>query len=119
MRPRGEKPPLVVKSPTALHSQTSALFPVATLLIAFCGVQSTSELLNDLVLEETAVWLAWEEPGSRERVSLVTDRLKPLNGSTELTLIRENCPDEDARVSHLLGWNGLIDKLLVFFGDTA
>lgn len=110
---------MVVKPPTALHSQTSALFPVATLLIAFCGVQSTSELLNDLILEETAVWLAWEGPGSRERVSLVTYRLKPLNGSTELTLIHEHRPDEDARVSHTLGSNGLLDKLFVFLGDSA
>jgi len=71
------------------------------------------------VVPEKKLVFTWEWPGSRERESLVTFLLKAFDGGTELTLIHEHLPDEDARVSHALGWNGLLDKLLVFLGDSA
>ena len=53
----------------------------------------------------------------RNRESLVTFRLEPFDGGTELTLTHEHLPDEEARTSHEQGWNGLLDKLPVFLGD--
>lgn len=61
----------------------------------------------------------WEWPGSPERESLVTFRLEPFDGGTELTLVHERLPDEDARASHAQGWRGFLDKLDGFIGDPA
>ena len=58
----------------------------------------------------------WEWPGMPERESLVTFLLKPFDGGTELTLIHEQLPDEEARQSHARGWSGLLDKLVGFLG---
>ncbi|MDZ4310731.1 MAG: SRPBCC domain-containing protein [Cypionkella sp.] len=69
------------------------------------------------VVPKKKLVFTWEWPGSAERESLVTFLLKPFDGGTELTLIHRHLPDEEARVSHALGWNGLLDKLLVFLGD--
>jgi uncharacterized protein YndB with AHSA1/START domain len=71
------------------------------------------------VVPEKKLVFTWEWPGSRERESLVTFLLKPSDGGTELTLIHEHLPDEEARISHALGWNGLLDKLSAFLGDIA
>jgi uncharacterized protein YndB with AHSA1/START domain len=59
----------------------------------------------------------WEWPGMPERESLVTILLKPFDGGTELTLIHERLPGEEARKSHEKGWSGFLDKLTVFLGD--
>jgi uncharacterized protein YndB with AHSA1/START domain len=59
----------------------------------------------------------WEWPGMPERESLVTFLLEPFDGGTELTLIHEQLPGEDARNSHEAGWRGFLDKLHVFLGD--
>ncbi len=59
----------------------------------------------------------WEWPGSPERESLVTFRLEPIDGGTELTLVHEQLP-EDARSSHEQGWSGFLDKLNAFTGET-
>lgn len=72
---------------------------------------------RQVVPEKTLVF-TWEWPGMPERESLVTFRLEPFDGGVELTLIHEQLPDE-ARDSHEQGWNGLLDKLLVFLGDAA
>jgi uncharacterized protein YndB with AHSA1/START domain len=40
-----------------------------------------------------------------------------IHGGTELTLIHEHLPDEDARTSHEAGWSGFLDKLHFFLGD--
>ena len=53
--------------------------------------------------------------GTRE--SLVTFLLEPFDGGTKLTL-HERLPDEAACKGHEQGWSGLLDKLLIFFGDT-
>ena len=53
-----------------------------------------------------------------ERESLVTFLLEPSDGGTRLTLLHEHLPDEEARKSHEQGWNGLLDKLHPFLGDT-
>jgi uncharacterized protein YndB with AHSA1/START domain len=55
-------------------------------------------------------------PGAPEPESLVTFRLEPCDGGTELTLTHERLPDEEVRASHEQGWNGLLDKLPVFLG---
>ena len=55
-------------------------------------------------------------PGAPEPETLVTFRLTPFDGGTELTLTHERLPDEPARASHEAGWNGLLDKLPVFLG---
>jgi uncharacterized protein YndB with AHSA1/START domain len=47
----------------------------------------------------------------------MTFLLEPFDGGTELTLIHEHLPDDEARKSHEKGWTGLLDKLPVFLGD--
>lgn len=84
-------------------------------------------LLNGEELNPTGVYqtvvpgrklvFTWEWPGMPERESLVTFLLEPIDGGTELTLIHERLPDEDARDSHEAGWRGFLDKLSVFLGD--
>lgn len=69
------------------------------------------------VVPEKKLVLTWEWPGMPERESLVTFLLEPFGGGTELTLIHERLPDEEARKSHEAGWNGLLAKLPVFLGD--
>jgi uncharacterized protein YndB with AHSA1/START domain len=67
------------------------------------------------VVPERTLAFTWDLPG--ERASLVTFRLEPFDGGTELTLTHEHLPDEAARKSHETGWRGLLDKLPVFLGD--
>jgi uncharacterized protein YndB with AHSA1/START domain len=69
------------------------------------------------VIPDTKLVFTWEWPGSPEKESLVTFLLKQVDGGTELTLTHERLPDEEARVSHELGWSGLLDKLITFAGD--
>lgn len=69
------------------------------------------------VLPERKLVFTWEWPGMPERESLVTFLLKPLGTGTELTLIHERLPDEEARQSHEKGWSGLLDKLPIFLGE--
>ena len=66
------------------------------------------------VVPETRLVFTWDLPGTREPTSLVTFRLEPFDGGTELTLTHEHLPDGDARDSHESGWSGLLDKLPVF-----
>ena len=73
-------------------------------------------IYRELVPEKKLVF-TWEWPGMPERESLVTFLLEPLDGGTELTLIHERLPDEEARRSHEAGSRGLLDKLPVFLGD--
>lgn len=68
------------------------------------------------VTPEKALVFTWDLPGSAEPKSLVTFRLEPVDGGTELTLTHEHLPDEDTRASHARGWNGLLDELSVFLG---
>jgi uncharacterized protein YndB with AHSA1/START domain len=68
------------------------------------------------VVPEQKLVFTWDLPGAAEPQSLVTFRLEPFDGGTELTLTHERLPDEAARVSHEHGWNGLLDKLPVFLG---
>ena len=70
---------------------------------------------QDVVPEKKLVF-TWEWAGAPERESLVTFRLEPFDGGTELTLTHERLPDEAARKSHEAGWNGLLDKLPAFLG---
>jgi uncharacterized protein YndB with AHSA1/START domain len=71
------------------------------------------------VVPDKTLAFTWEWEGAPEKESLVTFRLEPFEGGTELTLIHERLPDEAARKSHEAGWNGLLDKLPVFLGDAA
>ena len=68
------------------------------------------------VTAEKKLVFTWDLPGALEPESLVTFHLEPFDGGTELTLTHERPPDEEARVSHEHGWNGLLDKLPVFLG---
>jgi len=70
------------------------------------------------VVPEKKLAFTWDLPGA-EPESLVTFRLEPFDGGTELTLTHEHLPDEEARDSHEQGWNGLLDKLPLFLGDGA
>jgi len=70
------------------------------------------------VIPDRKLVFTWEWPGMPERQSLVTFLLEPFDGGTELTLIHEQLPDEEARGSHAAGWNGFLDKLSSFLGDT-
>jgi hypothetical protein len=69
------------------------------------------------VVPETKLVFTWEWPEMPERESLVTFLLEPVDGGTELTLIHEHLPAEEARKSHEEGWTDLLDKLPVFLGD--
>jgi uncharacterized protein YndB with AHSA1/START domain len=69
------------------------------------------------VIPEKKLVFTWEWPGMPERESLVTFLLEPFDGGTELTLLHQHLPDEEACKSHEQGWNGLLDKLPVFLGD--
>ena len=69
------------------------------------------------VVSEKKLVFTWEWAGMPERESLVTFLLEPSDGGTELTLVHEHLPDEEARNSHEEGWNGLLDKLPVYLGD--
>jgi uncharacterized protein YndB with AHSA1/START domain len=70
------------------------------------------------VLPEKKLVFTWEWPGMPERESLVTFLLTPFDGGTELTLIHEQLPDEEAQQSHERGWSGLLHKLTIFLGET-
>ena len=70
-------------------------------------------LYREVVPEKKLVF-TWDWPEMPERESLVTFVLEPLDGGTELTLIHEQLPDEEARESHEAGWKGLLDKLPIF-----
>ena len=59
----------------------------------------------------------WEWPEMPERESLVTFLLEPIDSGTELTLIHEQLPDEEARKSHEQGWRGFLDQLSFFLGE--
>jgi uncharacterized protein YndB with AHSA1/START domain len=69
------------------------------------------------VIPDRKLVFTWEWPGSTEKESLVTFLLKQVDDGTELTLTHEQLPDEEARVSHEMGWNGLLEKLVTFLGD--
>jgi len=69
------------------------------------------------VVPEKKLVFTWDLPGAAEPESLVTFRLEPVDGGTELTLTHEHLPDEEARFGHEQGWNGLLDKLPPFLGD--
>lgn len=71
------------------------------------------------VVPEKKLVFTWEWPDMPERESLVTFLLVPFDGGTELTLIHERLPDEEARSSHEGGWRGFLDKLSVFLGDAG
>jgi uncharacterized protein YndB with AHSA1/START domain len=71
------------------------------------------------VVPEKKLVFTWEWAGRPEHESLVTFLLKPLAGGTELTLIHEGLPDEEARKSHEAGWSGLLDKLPAFLREAA
>lgn len=71
------------------------------------------------VIPDRLLVFTWEWPGMPERESLVTFRLVDVDGGTELTLIHEQLPDDDARKSHEAGWRGLLDELMVFLGVDA
>ena len=66
---------------------------------------------------EKMLVFTWNLPGTPEPESLVTFRLDPVDGGTMLILTHEHLPNEEARISHMDGWNGLLDKLPVFLGD--
>ncbi len=69
------------------------------------------------VIPERKLAFTWDLPGTPEPESLVTFRLEPFDGGTQLTLTHEHLPDEEARKSHEAGWSGLLDKLPVFLGE--
>ena len=79
-------------------------------------VHNPTGVYKDVIPEKKLV-LTWEWREMPERESLVTFLLEPIDGGTELTLIHEQLPDEGTRQSHEAGWNGLLDKLVVFVGD--
>ncbi|TFW28344.1 SRPBCC domain-containing protein [Massilia arenosa] len=69
------------------------------------------------VIPDRKLVFTWEWRGSPEKESLVTFELTPIDGGTELTLIHEQLPNEDARRSHEVGWLGFLDKLANYLGE--
>lgn len=74
-------------------------------------------IYQEVVPDEKLVF-TWEWAGAPDRESLVTFLLRPIDIGTELTLIHAQLPDESARASHALGWNGFVEKLQAFLGAT-
>jgi uncharacterized protein YndB with AHSA1/START domain len=70
------------------------------------------------IVPDRKLVFTWEWPGMPDRDSRVTFLLEPIDGGTMLTLIHERLPDEETSKSHEDGWNGFLDKLSVFLGDT-
>ena len=68
------------------------------------------------VVPDRKLVFTWEWRSMDDHDSLVTFRLEPFEGGTELTLIHEQLPNEEACVSHEWGWNAVLDKLPVFLG---
>ena len=56
----------------------------------------------------------WAWQSMPERESLVTMLVKPDGDGSILTLIHEQFFDEDARDRHEYGWNGCLDKLVLY-----
>jgi uncharacterized protein YndB with AHSA1/START domain len=79
------------------------------------GEHNPTGVYREVVPEKKLVF-TWDLPGAPEPESLVTFRLEPFDGGTEVTLTHECLPDEAARASHEQGWKGLLDKLPVFLG---
>ncbi len=61
----------------------------------------------------------WESmPGSPETVVTVDFRARP-DGGTDLVLVHEGLPSDDARARHAHGWGASIDKLAAVVGEPA
>lgn len=58
----------------------------------------------------------WENPEMDIGQSLVTIELDSDGKKTDLRLIHERLPDEEARRSHAEGWTGILQKLAQFLG---
>ena len=72
----------------------------------------------DVVPDERLVF-TWEWPGRVEWESRVTFHLRETDEGTELTLLHERLPNDDATRSHTAGWTGLLDQLQAFLGGTG
>ena len=72
-----------------------------------------SGVYRELVPNEKIVF-TWAWKSTPERESLVTVSLKADGGGTLLTLTHEQFFDEDARDRHQIGWNGCLDKLVLY-----
>lgn len=68
------------------------------------------------VVPDKKLVFTWEWPGKPEHDSLVTFLLAPIAGGTELTLIHEQLPNQEALNSHEQGWRGFLEELSIFIG---
>lgn len=66
------------------------------------------------VIPEEKLNFTWAWRTMPERESLVTILIKPDGDGSLLTLIHEQFFDEDARDRHEYGWNGCLDKLVLY-----
>jgi uncharacterized protein YndB with AHSA1/START domain len=57
----------------------------------------------------------WRSHATHWKDSLVTVELSAQGENTELTLIHELLPDEEAIRQHTQGWQGIVDKLASYF----
>lgn len=55
----------------------------------------------------------WEGEGSEE--TLVSVEFHDRGGSTEVVLVHERFPNDEARAQHEMGWTGCLDKLAKLF----
>ena len=67
------------------------------------------EVIPDEKLNFTWAWRTMPE-----RESVVTILIKPDGDGSQLTLIHEQFFDEEARDRHQYGWNGCLDKLVLY-----
>lgn len=63
------------------------------------------------IIDGELVRFSWAWVTMPERESLVTVKLAPRDGGTDLTLVHEQFADEAARDRHTQGWTGALDKL--------
>lgn len=74
---------------------------------------NVSGTYREVVPNEKLVF-TWAWRTMPERESLVTILIKPNGDGSQLTLIHEQFFDEDARDRHQAGWNGCLDKLVLY-----
>ena len=58
----------------------------------------------------------WRSRTTRDRETLVTIELRPVDDETEITLIHERLPDDVSRKQHDEGWTAIVESLGAHLG---
>jgi uncharacterized protein YndB with AHSA1/START domain len=77
-----------------------------------------SGVYREVIPNEKLVF-TWAWRSTPERESVVTLQIKPDGDGSLLTLQHEKFFDEPARNRHREGWTGCLDKLVLYFAESA